>query len=105
MNSKSYWGRHGRRLASMATASLVAAGATLSGAKADIAPPVSGSLTPPAPPAAPSDLSKAIFTIPHVIVPVQPALAPAAPPPPAEPVIAFTSPLPGHAVNSRFGMR
>lgn len=89
MTAKAYLARHGGHLSAVFVSGLLAAGATLGAAKADIAPvaPVRQSLS--------QSIMSGVARM-------------AATPPPAAPQIteiAFEDPLPGFAINSPFGPR
>jgi murein DD-endopeptidase MepM/ murein hydrolase activator NlpD len=89
MIAKAYLARHGGHLSAVFLAGVLAAGATIGAAHADIAP-----VAPSRPTIAQSimsGVSKLALTPP--------------PAPPAEPSMAFADPLPGFAVNSPFGPR
>jgi murein DD-endopeptidase MepM/ murein hydrolase activator NlpD len=88
MTAKAYLARHGGHVTGVFLAGLVAAGATLTAAKADIAP-----ILPTRPTLAQSILNGVD------------RLAVTPPPAPVESPIAFEEPLPGFAVNSPFGPR
>jgi murein DD-endopeptidase MepM/ murein hydrolase activator NlpD len=89
MQANAYLSRHGGRLTSVALAGVLAAGATLGAAKADIAPVA---------PARPSMVSTILSGLARIA---------AAPPPRADlqSPLAFAEPLPGFTVNSAFGPR
>jgi len=89
MISNAYLNRHGGRLAAVLFTGVISASVALGTARADVAPT----------PASAAAVTQMLFgNLKANPVVVQAPVAPT-------PVIAFTDPLPGHEINSPFGMR